>query len=134
MPKDGVILVSSSTNTRLLSSVGLSSLRTSESKVLRSKKTEAVRMYIGIGFPSHELARFLAGILKPLTGKSSNHIKNSYDFANKAVGVIVEPDDILVSFDVFVIYKCTKRRLFRNSKATATSGHHPFSTDTDYGR
>ncbi|GAA53154.1 hypothetical protein CLF_109643 [Clonorchis sinensis] len=52
----------------------------------------------GIGFPSHELARFLAGILKPLTGKSSNHIKNSYDFANKAVGVIVEPDDILSVF------------------------------------
>ncbi|KER24710.1 hypothetical protein T265_07706 [Opisthorchis viverrini] len=80
----------------------------------------------GLGSPPHELARFLAGILKPLIGKSSNYIKNSLDFANKllkpltgkssnyiknlldfankAVGVTVEPDDILVSFDVKSLY------------------------------
>ncbi|GAA50033.1 hypothetical protein CLF_103950 [Clonorchis sinensis] len=52
----------------------------------------------GIGSPPHELARFLAGILKPLTGKSSTYIKNSYDFANKVAGVTVEPDDILSVF------------------------------------
>ncbi|KER20260.1 hypothetical protein T265_11143 [Opisthorchis viverrini] len=58
----------------------------------------------GIGSPPHELARFLAGILKPLTEQSSAYIKYSYDFANKVTGVTVEPDDILVSFDVNSLY------------------------------
>ncbi|KER19120.1 hypothetical protein T265_15652, partial [Opisthorchis viverrini] len=63
----------------------------------------------GKGSPPHELARFLAGILKPLTGKSSTYIKYSYDFANKVAGVTVEPDDILGSLSSLVIPKQTMK-------------------------
>ncbi|KER22658.1 hypothetical protein T265_14806, partial [Opisthorchis viverrini] len=58
----------------------------------------------GIGSPPHELARFLASILKPLTGKSSTFIRNSYDFANKVAGLPLEMDEVLVSFDVISMY------------------------------
>ncbi|KER26235.1 hypothetical protein T265_06511 [Opisthorchis viverrini] len=58
----------------------------------------------GIGLPPHELARFLASILRTLTGKSHTFIRNSYDFANKVARLSLEMDEVLVSFDVISMY------------------------------
>ncbi|GAA51037.1 hypothetical protein CLF_105481, partial [Clonorchis sinensis] len=58
----------------------------------------------GIGSQPHELDRFLAGILKSLTGKSSTFIRNSYDFANKVADLPLETDKVLVSFDLISTY------------------------------
>ncbi|GAA55433.1 hypothetical protein CLF_107917 [Clonorchis sinensis] len=69
-----------------------------------NKKVPVRPMVDGTGSSPHELARFLASILKLLTGKSSSYNKNSYDFANKVAGVTVEPDDILVNLDVNSLY------------------------------
>ncbi|KER25325.1 hypothetical protein T265_07200 [Opisthorchis viverrini] len=79
-------------------------IRAADLRRLQVFDNRCLRTIARVGSPPHELARFLAGILKPLTGKSSTYIKNSYDFANKVAGVTVEPDDILVSFDVNSLY------------------------------
>ncbi|KER23356.1 hypothetical protein T265_08731 [Opisthorchis viverrini] len=50
----------------------------------------------GIGSPPYQLARYLAGILKPLAGKSPTHIQ--------VAGLQMEPDEVLASFDVNSMY------------------------------
>ncbi|KER31443.1 hypothetical protein T265_02351 [Opisthorchis viverrini] len=57
-----------------------------------------------MGSPLHELARYLAGILKPLAGRLPTHIQDSYDFAKKVAGFQIEPDEVLASFDVSSMY------------------------------
>ena len=54
----------------------------------------------GIGCPSHELARYLAKILQPLTCRTGSFVKNSIDFANKIKATNIEDDEFLVSFDI----------------------------------
>ena len=58
----------------------------------------------GIGSPPHELARFLANLLKPLTGKAASYIKNSYEFTQKVANIQIEVDDVLASLDVNSMY------------------------------
>ena len=58
----------------------------------------------GIGSPTHELARFLSDILTPLTRKTNTHIKSSHDFVQKVASVSIDPDKVMVSFDVSSLY------------------------------
>ncbi|CAK9810876.1 hypothetical protein ANTPLA_LOCUS6713 [Anthophora plagiata] len=53
-----------------------------------------------IGSPTYNLAKYLTKILKPLTGKTTSHIQNSTHFIQKIQNIRLEPNDILVSFDV----------------------------------
>ncbi|MGL4491660.1 MAG: reverse transcriptase domain-containing protein [Tannerellaceae bacterium] len=58
----------------------------------------------GIDSPFHELARYLAKLIKPTTGKTESHVKNSYDFVDKIRAIQVSADEILVSFDVTSLF------------------------------
>ncbi|CAH8465403.1 unnamed protein product, partial [Dicrocoelium dendriticum] len=58
----------------------------------------------GIGSPTHELARYFARLLQPLTGRTSAFVKNSYDFAQKIASLKIESDDLMVSFDVTSLF------------------------------
>ena len=53
-----------------------------------------------IGSPCHQLARFLTRIISPLIGKTDSYVKNSQHFVTTLAPVIIEPTDIMVSFDV----------------------------------
>uniref|UniRef100_A0A5S6QLJ0 DNA-directed RNA polymerases I, II, and III subunit RPABC5 n=1 Tax=Trichuris muris TaxID=70415 RepID=A0A5S6QLJ0_TRIMR len=48
----------------------------------------------------HKLASFLSGILQPLIGKRTSHIKNSAHFCAELRGLRIEEDDIMASYDV----------------------------------
>ncbi|KAJ8023755.1 hypothetical protein HOLleu_36289 [Holothuria leucospilota] len=49
-----------------------------------------------INSPSYNLARHLAGILTPLSGKGISYIKNSQHFVERAKKISIETSDILV--------------------------------------
>lgn len=53
-----------------------------------------------IGSPTYHLAKELARILTPLTGKSTSFVKNSAHFVNTISEVEIEDHNRLVSFDV----------------------------------
>ena len=53
-----------------------------------------------IGSPCHQLARFLTRIISPLIGKTDSYVKNSQHFVTTLAPVIIDPTDIMVSFDV----------------------------------
>jgi hypothetical protein len=53
-----------------------------------------------ISSPTHNLAKYLAGLLKPLVGHSMHHIINTEMFIHKLSDIKLQKTDILVSFDV----------------------------------
>ena len=53
-----------------------------------------------IGSPTYALAKYLTGLLQPLVGKCSHHVKNSFQFIEILDNIKVNSTDILVSFDV----------------------------------
>ncbi|KAJ8019162.1 hypothetical protein HOLleu_42440 [Holothuria leucospilota] len=57
-----------------------------------------------INSPSYNLARHLADILPPLSGKRMSYIKNSQHFVERAKKISIETTDILVSFDVVSLF------------------------------
>ena len=54
-----------------------------------------------IDSPTYDLEKYLAGILKPLVGNTSSFIKDSSSFVKMISNLTLEPEDIMVSFDVF---------------------------------
>ena len=59
-----------------------------------------------IGSITYEIAKHLAGIIGPLTGRSSHHIKNSGDFVEKIREIKLNPDQTIVSYDVTALFTC----------------------------
>jgi len=57
----------------------------------------------GIGSVTYELAKFVAGIIAPLIGKTDCH-KNTQSFVDKIKDIHVKPDESLVSFDVTALF------------------------------
>ncbi|KAJ8025720.1 hypothetical protein HOLleu_33353 [Holothuria leucospilota] len=57
-----------------------------------------------INSPSYNLARHLANIMTPLSGKGMSYIKNSQHFVERAKKILIETSDILVSFDVASLF------------------------------
>ncbi|KAL0269178.1 UNVERIFIED_CONTAM: hypothetical protein PYX00_006990 [Menopon gallinae] len=53
-----------------------------------------------INSPTHNLAKFLAKKLTPLTGQTKHHIKNSQHFVQAISEINLTDNDLLVSFDV----------------------------------
>ena len=56
------------------------------------------------GGPTYNTARHLAKILHPLVGNTDHHIKNSNQFAAVIQDATLQPDDIMVSFDVVSLF------------------------------
>ena len=80
-----------------------------------------------IGSPTYRLAKELARILTPLTGKNSYAVKNSAQFVTSLQNVRISPDDQLVSFDVVSLFtqvpidhalKVVEKRLFDDQTIT----------------
>ena len=57
-----------------------------------------------IGSPTYRLAKELARILTPLTGKNTYTVKNSGEFVRRLKDVVINPADKLVSFDVTSLF------------------------------
>ena len=59
-----------------------------------------------IGGPTYLLAKFLAAKLRPLVGHTKSFVKDSASFIDDLKRIKLEPEDILVSFDVVSLYTC----------------------------
>ena len=68
----------------------------------------------GRGSPPHEFARYLAKLLRSLTGHTRTHIRNSYEFAKKVSELRLENSEVLVSFDVTALFTNIPREEVRN--------------------
>ena len=53
-----------------------------------------------IGFPTYQTAKLLAKIISPLTGNTDSFIRNSSHFVKTIRDIELDPEDLLVSFDV----------------------------------
>ncbi|MGL5624125.1 reverse transcriptase domain-containing protein [Cetobacterium sp.] len=58
----------------------------------------------GINSPSHELARFLAKLLRSIIGYAQSHVRNSHEFVETIRTIKLEPDEILASFDITSLF------------------------------
>ncbi len=56
------------------------------------------------GSPRYVLAKYLAEMLKPVVGKSEQHVVNSKEFVTEMEQIRVSENDILVSFDVVSLF------------------------------
>ena len=63
-----------------------------------------------IGSPTYELSKYLANILSPLQNNKYT-VKNSASFVEKIRTMSVDPDEILVSFDVVSLFTCIPTHL-----------------------
>ena len=57
-----------------------------------------------INSPTYKLAKYLANYLKDFTGHTSSHILNSGHFIQRISDLRLDPQDLLVSFDVTSLF------------------------------
>jgi len=57
-----------------------------------------------IGAPTYQLSKYLAGLLSQLIGNSAHHVKNSFQFVQVLESLRVQPEDLVVSFDVVSLF------------------------------
>ena len=56
------------------------------------------------GSPTYNLSKYLSDILKPLVSTSPHSVKNVNAFLSKIKDIHVEPDEIMISFDVVSLF------------------------------
>ena len=56
------------------------------------------------GAVTYSTSKELSRILKPLVGKSPHHICNNEDFMERLKGIILGPDEVMVSYDVRALF------------------------------
>ena len=61
-------------------------------------------IFSSIGAVTYQTSKELSRILKPLVGKSPHHIHNNQDFLEHLKGIKLAPDDVMVSYDVKVLF------------------------------
>ena len=52
------------------------------------------------GAPTYQLFKYLAGLLSQLNGNLAHHVKNSFQFVQILKSLRVQPEDLMLSFDV----------------------------------
>ena len=57
-----------------------------------------------VNSPTYQLSKFLVSVMSPLVGTSESHVRNSVDFASFITAQTLEPEAILVSFDVVSLF------------------------------
>ena len=81
-----------------------------------------------IGSATYSLAQFLAETIGKIVGKTSFHVRNSFDFAEQITGIQVPEEAVLFSLDVTSLYtnipvdyaiECLKERWNEMSKHTS---------------
>ena len=63
-----------------------------------------------VGSPTYELSKYLAKILSPLQNNKYT-VKNSASFVKKIRTMPIDPDEILISFDVVSLFTCIPTQL-----------------------
>ena len=71
---------------------------------IHKKDTPLRPIVSATGSPTYNLAKLLAKILTPLTGKTESYVKNSSAFAKRIRGTTLAENDIMVSFDVVSLF------------------------------
>ena len=66
------------------------------------------------GAVTYTTAKELSRILKPLVGKSPNHIHNNQDFTEHLKGIQLGPDEVMVSYDVRALFTSVPIQLALN--------------------
>ena len=56
------------------------------------------------GSISHEAAKELSRILRPLVGKCPHHMKNTGDLVQQVKGIILQPGECITSYDVSALF------------------------------
>ena len=56
-----------------------------------------------VNSPTYNISKFLSKIIKPLMANRFN-VKNSIDFIDRIKDIVIEEDDILLSFDVVSLF------------------------------
>ena len=56
--------------------------------------------------PTYELSKFLVGLLSPIVGLTSSHVRNSQAFVEFMRSQTIPKEEILVSFDVVSLFTC----------------------------
>ena len=56
------------------------------------------------GSPTYNLSKYLSDILKPLINSSPHSVNNAKAFLSKIKDLRVEPDEIMISFDVVSLF------------------------------
>ena len=54
--------------------------------------------------PTYSLSKYLAALLSPLVGESPSAVRNSRDFVSFVSSLQLDPDEVLVSFDVVSLF------------------------------
>ena len=57
-----------------------------------------------IGSPTYALSKKIVKILAPLVGNTESHVRNSSDFVESITNLLLEDDEILVSFDIVSLF------------------------------
>jgi hypothetical protein len=60
-----------------------------------------------IGTPTYQLSKYLAGLLSQLIGNLAHLVKNSFQFVQILESLRVQPEDLMVSFDMVSVYQCS---------------------------
>ena len=59
-----------------------------------------------VSSPTYHLSKFLAGLLQPVVGRTSSHVKNSREFVDFIKSQILTSDETMMSFDVVSLFTC----------------------------
>jgi len=57
-----------------------------------------------IGAPTYQISKYLAGLLNRITGNSAHHVKNSFQFVQTLKSLRVQPEDLMVRFDLVSLF------------------------------
>ena len=57
-----------------------------------------------VGSPTYNLSKDIARFLQPLVGSTTHHVRNSIEFEDEVKTMIVQDDEVMVSFDVVSLF------------------------------
>jgi len=56
-----------------------------------------------IDSPTYNLSKEIARFLQPLVGNTAHHVRNAIEFTDEVKTMIVQEDEVMVSFDVVLL-------------------------------
>ena len=59
-----------------------------------------------VSSPTYHLSKFLAGLLQPVVGRTSSHVKNSREFVDFIKSQTLTSDETMMSFDMVSLFTC----------------------------
>jgi len=57
-----------------------------------------------VGSPTYNLSKEIARFLQPLVGNTAHYVRNSIEFVDEVKIMIVQEDEVMVSFDVVLLF------------------------------